>query len=710
MKKHELLRHLVVLAALAAITLVMTYPLAFQLGSSLRDPGDPMLNAWILAWDVEQLTKGNLAGFFDANIFFPNQRTLAYSEHLFPQSLVAAVPILVSDNPVLAHNLLTLLSMLTSAFGMYLLAHHLTQESVASVVAGIVYAFSPFMFDHLIHVQLLAAGGIPLVFLFLARFFERERWSDLAWLWLFIVAQMLATGYYAVYLAFFLVVTIAYQVLAAGKLRDLRFLGMLVVLGLGVALATGPFMYQYMAFQREMGLQRVIRSHAEISSFLSVPWFNRLYGGWLPDDPEARLFPGFTAVVLAVIGVVGALRSRHLASESASSRNSLSSARSWLLFYVAVLVFTVWASFGTSIIGPYRVLYDYVPGFNGLRAVARIHIMALNSLAVLVAFGVAAVLDTIPRPGRRRMAVIAIPMVVLVEYFSAPVPTTPVPSRRELPAVYGWLAQDPGGGPILELPLPYQEPRRNLPEIARVYASTIHWRRMLNGYSGYLPPVNREIRKRWNLVGPRQVVADAKALGVEQVLLHTQDFRTDGLQESRDALLALDPPAVKIADIEGVEVWEIEGSGGITVLPDGNRDRPLPTTGWRASATVQPEAAGLAIDGDPATSWSCESRPYGQVFTVDLGSQQTLNGFELTHGRNRELFPRRLIVELGNDQGVWRVVAEKQFEWLPIEAFLRPLEYPLVVRFEESSARYLRLTNAAPDQNRPWLISEIAIW
>ena len=67
-------------------------------------------------------------------------------------------------------------------------------------------------------------------------------------------------------------------------------------------------------------------------------------------------------------------------------------------------------------------------------------------------------------------------------------------------------------------------------------------------------------------------------------------------------------------------------------------------------------------------------------------------------------------VELGNDQGVWRVVAEKQFEWLPIEAFLRPLEYPLVVRFEESSARYLRLTNAAPDQNCRWLISEIAIW
>jgi hypothetical protein len=52
MRKDDLRRHLAVLVILAVITLVMTYPLVLHLGSSARDPGDPLLNAWILAWDL----------------------------------------------------------------------------------------------------------------------------------------------------------------------------------------------------------------------------------------------------------------------------------------------------------------------------------------------------------------------------------------------------------------------------------------------------------------------------------------------------------------------------------------------------------------------------------------------------------------------------------------------------------------------------------
>jgi hypothetical protein len=56
------------------ITLVMTYPLALRLGSSLRDMGDPLLNAWILSWDIDQIVHLNTSGFFDANIFYPQKK------------------------------------------------------------------------------------------------------------------------------------------------------------------------------------------------------------------------------------------------------------------------------------------------------------------------------------------------------------------------------------------------------------------------------------------------------------------------------------------------------------------------------------------------------------------------------------------------------------------------------------------------------------
>jgi hypothetical protein len=710
MRRDTTSRHLVVLAILAVITLVMTYPLVFELGSSVRDPGDPLLNAWILAWDLQQYRSGNVAGFFDANIFYPHQRTLAFSEHLLPQSLVGAVPLLISDNPVFVHNLLVLLSMLTSAFGMYLLAVYMTGDAPAAFLAAIIYAFSPFMFDHLSHMQLLTAGGIPLAFLFLARLFDTERWSDLAWLWFFLVLQMLAAGYYAVYLTFFVSVTIAYHVLSSGRYRDPRFLGKLTVLAMGVAVATGPFMYQYIALQRELGLQRGIGSQAVIESFASVPSINRLYGGVLPNHDEAQLFPGFTAYLLALVGLGAAVSASRGSTASATPDLSLSSRRNWLLFFIAILVFSVAASFGPVGVSPYRLLLRWVPGFDGLRAVARIHIMTLTSLAVLAALGAARIRTGVRSLWVRRVVVVGFPLLLLVEYFSAPIPTFRTPPRDQLPQVYGWLAEDPGGGPILELPLTYRGPRKYRREIARVYASTIHWRQMFNGYSGYLPPVYLEMRKRWDHLGPQQVLADARRLGVEQVLVHTAFFWRSGLRATHTALASMEPPALKIADIDGVEVWKIADPDAVAEWSGNRAARDLSSTGWEATATVAPELAGLAIDGDPDSRWRGTAREPGQVFTIDLPSPRRFRAIRLSHGRYQRGFPRGLKVEVSDGVGGWQVVVDRRFDRLPIEAYLEPIAFPLVVEFEPVVARSLRLTNTAPHDTEDWVINELTIW
>jgi hypothetical protein len=166
---------LLVTALFLALTLIMTYPLALHLGSGVRDLGDPLLNSWILAWDVKQITRLAISGFFDANIFFPNHRTLAYSEHLFTEALVALPVRVLSENPILAHNFVLLFAFITSALGMYALATHLTRCRVCGFVAGLIYAFSHFMFSHFVHIQVVMAGGIPLTFLFLHRFFETSR-------------------------------------------------------------------------------------------------------------------------------------------------------------------------------------------------------------------------------------------------------------------------------------------------------------------------------------------------------------------------------------------------------------------------------------------------------------------------------------------------------------------------------------------------------
>jgi len=108
------------------LTLILTHPLIFNLASAVpNDIGDPLLNTWILAWDIHALL-ANPLNLFQANIFYPLPNTLAYSEHLFSSALLAAPLQLITGEPVVTYNVSLLLTFPLAAFGMYLLAKHLT--------------------------------------------------------------------------------------------------------------------------------------------------------------------------------------------------------------------------------------------------------------------------------------------------------------------------------------------------------------------------------------------------------------------------------------------------------------------------------------------------------------------------------------------------------------------------------------------------------
>ncbi|MGD8398442.1 MAG: hypothetical protein PVG11_06260, partial [Anaerolineae bacterium] len=63
----------------AILSLVLTYPLPLHLADAVEDRQDALLNVWITAWDGHQLVADPLH-LFEANIFHPYPRTLAYSE------------------------------------------------------------------------------------------------------------------------------------------------------------------------------------------------------------------------------------------------------------------------------------------------------------------------------------------------------------------------------------------------------------------------------------------------------------------------------------------------------------------------------------------------------------------------------------------------------------------------------------------------------
>ena len=83
-----ILEGIAVLLGLALLGVAATWPQARQL-DAVPDLGDPLFSVWRLSWVAHQLPRHPTA-LFDANIFYPERRTLTYSDSMLVPSLMTA--------------------------------------------------------------------------------------------------------------------------------------------------------------------------------------------------------------------------------------------------------------------------------------------------------------------------------------------------------------------------------------------------------------------------------------------------------------------------------------------------------------------------------------------------------------------------------------------------------------------------------------------
>jgi len=129
-----------VLLAFVALTLVLTYPLSLDPAGRVMAVGaDTDLFIWTLAWDAHALITQPLA-LFDANIYYPQARTLAYSENLIGGTIFSAPVWWITGNAVLAMNIAALASCILCGVGAWLLARRIGLSTGATFVAGVVFS------------------------------------------------------------------------------------------------------------------------------------------------------------------------------------------------------------------------------------------------------------------------------------------------------------------------------------------------------------------------------------------------------------------------------------------------------------------------------------------------------------------------------------------------------------------------------------------
>jgi hypothetical protein len=167
----------------------------------------------------------------------------------------------------------------------------------------------------------------------------------------------------------------------------------------------------------------------------------------------------------------------------------------------------------------FTFLYEHVPLFTALRAPARLGIFVVFFLAVLAAWGHAALESAIPKRWAPALMV-AIVAVLLTEYWVAPLHLVPFPNTA--PPLYGWLAKQPRGV-VAEFPMPLadtlpgQEPRY-------AYMSTFHWMPLLNGYSGYYPPSYFTLLNDVRHFPNGSAIPALRRRGVRYLIVHTSAY------------------------------------------------------------------------------------------------------------------------------------------------------------------------------------------
>jgi hypothetical protein len=256
--------------------------------------------------------------------------------------------------------------------------------------------------------------------------------------------------------------------------------------------------------------------------------------------------------------------------------------RSPVVFFFCVAVLAMWLSLGPMPsdgdgrargFGLYGVLYDYVPGFNGVRVPARYAMIAGLFLAVLAGYGTAVVAAGarsvapehahVSRVRRRRTALAVVAVLILLDGTAVPMETNRVWNMNEAmpparvhpamspsaPPVYARIAALPPGVVITEFPFGDMAW-----EIRYVYYSAAHWKPIANGYSGSFPPAYKE-----RLARLQRVTADP-----ESAWQSLRDTRTTHVAFHRNAF-------AKSEDADAVEAW-LKSHGAIEVerFPDGD--------------------------------------------------------------------------------------------------------------------------------------------
>lgn len=510
---------------------------------------DMRLLQWINAWNWHALTTAPLS-WFDANMFHPTPRALAYSEHALGKLPTAAPVLAAGGGPVLAFQVDLWLCFVLSGAALYALLRHAGARPAAAFLGGFVYAFAPARIDMLFHSHLLAGQYLPLALLFLDRTLVRARLRDALGLAAALLLHLLCSYYLAYQAAVGLPVYLA-GLLLADRQR---------IRPGAVALALGACALALAAFAVPSWPYLQVRSRGAVFDYSAIadvlhgmsnePLRAYLLPPALAADPHMRLtrgcyaYVGLVALPLVLLGIAS-LRHATGVRRRTLVAATLLSVVAWTMALGPYLQIA-----GAQVPLPYGWLMRVVPGFSSMRVPGRFALLLMLGVSVLAGLGGDRLLDRVRRsvPSRPTLASLAATVLLVAAVaWDDGFGRLRLALRDETPpatrsAIDQRLAALPRGA-LLEIPAL---------DLAGLYAieaqvrSARHWQPLITGSSGYNPPTYAFVQSQVRRLPDADALTHlGRMTGLRYVVVH------DDALTARDRERWQAPPGLELLAVEG---------------------------------------------------------------------------------------------------------------------------------------------------------------
>ena len=544
-------REIGVFAFFLLLAIVFTWPLAIRLSTGTSDLGDPLLNTWILDWDMYAATH-SLSSIFQAPIFYPGKYPLAYSENLFGIAIVALPFYLAGCPPLVIYNIMFIAGFAFCGYGAWVLVRVATGSAYAALIAGVLYAFVPFRFDHMPHLQIIWGGWLPLILASILYYWRRSTWWSAAGFGAALLMNGLTNIHYFLFGTLSAAITV-FVLAFLDRRKDWRFwLRLAIAGGLAVALMI-PVLWPYKVVSELYKLKRdpdeVLWGSATWGDWLTPTFASRTYGDLIPSDktnPERHLFPGLLVlfltiaafvlydpsplpspegeggakrrvrvamdiaiVALAIVSYWGAIAPKYILRIGGVRLLSVSSSDLPFTFLLLLVFIRLWIRRPDAWRGGRRLPVAFWIGclwvvigllgsfgirgffhsmlYHRIEAFQSLRVPARWAVITYVGLSVTAGFGAVALMRRRRHAVFPILLALAILDMRPRVRWEH--AIVEVDPVYRWLREIPFKGAFLELPV-----EEGNVQALYLLSDVFHHRPTLNGISGFEPPMHQQLR------------------------------------------------------------------------------------------------------------------------------------------------------------------------------------------------------------------------